>query len=84
MNKFRVGGMFICLLSLILAALFIWGISIGEPWRFWAVAVPVIVGFLGALALGFWIGWVMAATEAKAPTSQPKEESPSTTSSTIP
>ena len=56
----RVGGMLICLVTVVVAALFLWGIVAGPPWSFWAVAVPVILGFLAVLALVFWIGWTMA------------------------
>lgn len=74
MAKFRIGGALISFLSLVLAALFIWGLVAGEPWRFWAVAVPVIVGFSAALGVAFSIGRLMATTETqKGPDNQPEQ-----------
>ena len=71
-TKFKIGGMLISVSCLILAGLFIWGIVAGDPWRFWAIAVPVIVGFAAMLGIGFSIGRLMASTEI--------EESPKTQS----
>jgi len=51
---------------------FIWGIALQN---YWAIAIPVIIGFLGVLALGFWIGWTMAVTEIEAPKPELTEES---------
>ena len=74
MAKFRVGGTIISLICLILAGLFIWGLAAGEPWRFWAVASPVIIGVLAALGIGFSIGRLMASTKiADHPESPPEE-----------
>ncbi|MFC1848088.1 hypothetical protein ACFLXV_02100 [Chloroflexota bacterium] len=74
MTKFRVGGTIISLICLILAGLFIWGLAAGEPWRFWAVAAPVIIGVLAALGIGFSIGRLMASTKiAGQPENQPEE-----------
>jgi hypothetical protein len=80
MNRFKVGGTLICFGCIVLAGLFIWGLVAGEPWRFWAIAAPVIVAFLGALGIGFSIGRLMATTE-KAPSTQPKEKSAASTTS---
>jgi hypothetical protein len=75
MNRFKVGGALICLGCIVLAGLFIWGLVAGEPWRFWAIAAPVIVAFLGALGIGFSIGRLMATTEEAPKTQQTKEKS---------
>mgnify|MGYP006269483333 CR=1 FL=1 len=74
MNRFKVGGTLICIGCVVLAGLFIWGLVAGEPWRFWAIAAPVIVAFLGALGIGFSIGRLMATTE-EAPKTQTKGKS---------
>lgn len=74
MNRFKVGGALICVGCVVLAGLFIWGLVAGEPWRFWAIAAPVIIAFLGALGIGFSIGRLMATTE-EAPKTQTKEKS---------
>ena len=73
-TKFRIGGALISLICLILAGLFIWGLAAGEPWRFWAIAVPVIVGFSAALGIGFSIGRLMSSTEVEQNPEQQKEE----------
>lgn len=38
--------------------------------QFWIIAVPVLVAFVGILAIGSWIGWTMATT----PPPKPMEE----------
>jgi hypothetical protein len=73
MTKFRIGGTLISLASLVLAGLFIWGLT-DANWRFWAIAAPVIIGFLAALAIGFSIGRLMAGTQVEeTPKDRPKE-----------
>ena len=74
MDKSRIGGALICVAAIIAAALFLWGIYLQN---YWAVAIPVIVGFLGVLALTFWIGWTIAVTEAEEPIVPPARESTS-------
>ncbi len=80
MNRFKVGGTLICLGCIVLAGLFIWGLVAGGDWRFWAIAAPVIVAFLGALGIGFSIGRLMSTTE-KAPKTQTKEKSAASSAS---
>jgi|APFre7841882654_1041346.scaffolds.fasta_scaffold46180_2 hypothetical protein len=80
MNRFKVGGALICVGCVVLAGIFIWGLVAGEPWRFWAIAAPVIVAFLGALGIGFSIGRLMATTE-EAPKTQSKEKSAASSTS---
>ena len=63
MRKFRIAGTIISLVCLILAGLFIWGLVAGEPWRFWAIASPVIVGVSAILGIGFSLGRLMASTK---------------------
>jgi hypothetical protein len=79
MNRFKVGGALICLGCIVIAGLFIWGLT-EEEWRFWAIAAPVIVAFLGALGIGFSIGRLMSNTE-KAPKTQTKEKSTASSTS---
>jgi len=52
------------LATVLVGALFIGGIALQS---YWAIAVPVIIGLFGVLALAFWIGWTMAVTEIEAP-----------------
>ncbi len=63
MRKFRIAGTIISLICIILAGLFIWGLVAGEPWRFWAIASPVIVGVSAVLGIGFSLGRLMASTK---------------------
>ena len=83
MTKFKIGGTIISAGSLVLAGLFIWGLAAGEPWRFWAIAAPVIVGFLAALGIAFSIGRLMSSTEVQDTSAgQPEEKKEETTSTT--
>lgn len=72
MRKFQIAGTIISAACLILAGLFIWGLVAGEPWRFWAIAAPVIIGFSAVLGIGFSIGRLMASTKiADSPDQRP-------------
>ncbi len=85
MTKFKVGGTIISASSLVLAGLFIWGLVAGGDARFWAIAGPVIIGFLAALAIAFSIGRLMATTEVQksleGQSGEKKEDGTSTTTS---
>lgn len=70
MDKSQVGGVLICLVSVVVAVLFLWGIAVQN---YWALAIPVIIGILGVAALAFWIGWTMATTSPEVPSPQPAE-----------
>lgn len=72
MQRSRIVGGLICLGTILVGIAFIWGIALQN---YWAIAIPVIIGFLGVLALGFWIGWTMAVTEIEAPKPELTEES---------
>lgn len=71
MDKSRVGGIIICILSVALSLIFLWGISIQS---YWAVAIPVLVAFVGIMVLAFWIGWTMVVTETEIPAPRTEEE----------
>jgi len=73
MQKSRMVGVLICLGTVLVGVVFISGIALKS---YWAIAIPVVIGFSGVLALGFWIGWTMAITEIEAPP-QATEESAS-------
>ncbi|MEE8471230.1 MAG: hypothetical protein V3S51_07870 [Dehalococcoidia bacterium] len=80
MTSFRIGGRLISLTCVVLAALFVWGIVAGEPWRFWAIAAPVILGLSVALGIGFQIGRLMSSTNvAESPGAQSEGQSASST-----
>lgn len=74
MEKSRLVGVVICLGTALVGAAFICGIALRN---YWAVAIPVMIGFLAVLALAFWIGWTMAVTEIEAPKPELTEESAS-------
>jgi hypothetical protein len=81
MASFRIGGTIICAFCLVLAGLFIWGV-VDEDTRFWAIAVPVIIGVAVVLGIGFSIGRLMASTRIDtASKHQPEEETASSTDS---
>ena len=67
-NTSRVWGALLCAVLLVVAALFIWGVALQS---YWALAIPVIIGFLGVLALGFWIGWTILTIKTTPPTPEP-------------
>jgi hypothetical protein len=52
----RFWGAVFCLVIAAVAVVFLWGVSIQS---YWALAIPVLIGFLGILGLGFWIGWTI-------------------------
>jgi len=52
----RLWGGILCLAIIGVVIFFLWGISVQS---YWALAIPVALGFLGILGLGFWIGWTI-------------------------
>lgn len=72
-DKSRMYGLLICIGTVVAALFFIYGIAQGS---YWAVAIPVLIGFLTVLALGFWIGWtiVTVKTESPTPTVEPQPQ----------
>jgi len=74
MTMFKVGGTIISFICLVIAGLFIWGLAAGEPWRFWAIAAPVIIGFLAVLGVGFSIGRLMASTKINSPSEKKSDK----------
>jgi ubiquinone/menaquinone biosynthesis C-methylase UbiE len=52
----RLQGLLLCLATSVAAVLFLIGIVMKN---YWALAIPVAVGFLWLLGLGFWIGWTL-------------------------
>jgi hypothetical protein len=57
MKKYsRIQGLLLCLGTVMAAVIFLFGVFHES---YWALAIPVIVGFLWLLGLGFWIGWTL-------------------------
>lgn len=52
----RVQGVLLCLSTVLAAVLFLVGLAMES---YWAVAIPVAIGFFWLLGLGFWIGWTL-------------------------
>jgi len=68
-----LGGL-LCVAIVIVAVVFLWGISAQS---YWAVAIPVMAGFLGILAMGFWIGWTILTIKTAPPVAEPSPPSSS-------
>ena len=62
-----LGGL-LCAAIAIVAVIFLWGISAQS---YWALAIPVMAGFLGVLAMGFWIGWTILTIKTVPPVAEP-------------
>jgi hypothetical protein len=43
-------------------------------WGFWAIAIPVALGFTLVMLLGIWIGWTMLSTKVELPPPTEEEE----------
>jgi hypothetical protein len=67
----RFWGALLCLAIVVMAMIFIWGIFIQS---YWALAIPVAIGFLGILTLGFWIGWTILTIKTTPPVPEPKAD----------
>lgn len=81
MDRARSAGVIICVVSVAIGLL----VTIGIFSRnYWAIALPVLAGVLGAMGLAFWIGWTMATTdiETPTPTRTPEDSSSGTTTDT--
>jgi len=68
MDTSRIWGGLLCLAIMVVSFIFLWGISVRS---YWALAIPVTVGFLGILALGFWIGWTILTIKTAPPSPEP-------------
>jgi hypothetical protein len=69
----RIWGALLCVAIIVVAVFFGWGISLQS---YWAVAIPVIIGFLGILALGFWIGWTILTIKTTPPATEATPKPP--------
>jgi hypothetical protein len=64
----RIWGGVLCVAIVLVALVFLWGISLQS---YWALALPVMAGFLGILAMGFWIGWTILTIRTAPPAAEP-------------
>ncbi|NWF56400.1 MAG: hypothetical protein HXY45_16565 [Syntrophaceae bacterium] len=65
----RIWGGLFCLAMVIAAGIFLWGIAAQS---YWAIAIPVMIGFLGLLSMGFWIGWTILTIKTTPPVAEPQ------------
>ena len=63
----RVLGALLCIAIIVITIVFLWGVSLQS---YWALAIPVTIGFLGILALGFWIGWTILTIKTTPPAAE--------------
>jgi hypothetical protein len=88
MAKDQAFGALIIVICAILAVAFVLGMFLYDPYlrsilnvglpenvRFWIVATPVTVGFVGILVVGAWIGFTMATTSTPKPIEELIDES---------
>ncbi len=68
MDTSRFFGGVLCAAIVAAGIIFLWGISIQS---YWALAIPVAAGFLGVLAMGFWIGWTILTIKTVPPVPEP-------------
>lgn len=72
-DKSKAYGLLICIGTVVAAIFFLWGIKIHS---YWAVAIPVILGFLTLLGLAFWIGWTIVTIRSDIPPLESREPAP--------
>jgi hypothetical protein len=42
--------------------------------NYWALAIPVMLGFLSVMSLGFWVGWTILTIKIDVPTAEETQE----------
>ena len=69
MGTSRVLGALLSVVCVVVAIAHIWFGYIEGTWALHtlAFALPVTVGLLVVIGLGFWLGWIMATTKEVAP-----------------
>jgi hypothetical protein len=72
-DKSRAYGLLICIGTVVAAIFFIWGVM---NQSYWAIAIPVIIGFLTVLGLAFWIGWTIVTIKSDIPSLETQEPAP--------
>ena len=64
MNSSRIYGGLLCGGIILVFIFFLAGVF---QQNYWALAIPVMLGFLGVLGLGFWVGWTILTIRIDAP-----------------
>ena len=72
MNSSRIYGAILCGGIILASILFLIGVF---QKNYWAVAIPVTLGFLGILGLGFWVGWTILTIKIDVPAPEGTQES---------
>lgn len=62
--QMRLQGLAICIGSVLAALLFVVGVATKS---YWALAIPVAIGFFWLLGLAFWIGWTLLTIRTRPP-----------------
>ncbi len=70
-DRSRLWGALLCAAILGVGAAFLWGVFLRS---YWALAIPVMMGFLGILALAFWVGWTILTIKTTPPVEDPPEK----------
>ncbi len=60
----RIQGLLICVGTILAAVVFLIGLFLKS---YWALAIPVAIGFLWLLGLAFWIGWTLLTIRVEPP-----------------
>lgn len=60
----KIQGLLICVGTVLAAVLFLIGLMLKS---YWALAIPVAIGFLWLLGLAFWIGWTLFTIRVEPP-----------------
>ncbi len=71
-DRSRLWGALLCAAILGVGVAFLWGVFIRS---YWALAIPVMMGFLGVLGLAFWVGWTILTIKTTPPATDPPEKS---------
>jgi hypothetical protein len=62
-DRSRLLGGLVCAGALLAGLLFLYGLAVES---YWAIALPVAIGFVFVLWLVFWIGWTIATVRVEA------------------
>ena len=71
-NSSRIYGTLLCVGIVFVAVVFLIGIF---QKNYWAIAIPVMLGFLTVLGLGFWVGWTIMTIRIDIPAPDETQES---------
>ena len=73
-NTSRIYGALLCVGICFVIVVFLIGIF---QKNYWALAIPVMLGFLSVLSLGFWVGWTIMTIKVDIPAPDETQDSTS-------